>query len=121
MRQLAGFSKDPKTYICPEIYPGYMSVSSEIPHILTPLSVPLHEADQNQHTSCRTPATKGKAGRVIEASSEDEEGEERQRPLEPLVLEPGPSLFSPGYLLSDTTPILPSWIPAKDPVSGKIR
>lgn len=53
-------------------------------------------------------ATKGKADRVIVASSEEEEGMGTQRPLEPPMFIPGPSLSSLGYLLPGTVPIPPS-------------
>lgn len=61
---------------------------------------------QNKATGLmRHPCYQGKAGWVIGASSEDEEGE-GQKPLESLVFIPGPALSSPGYLLPGTISIM---------------
>lgn len=87
----------------------------EIPAI--PLAFPWTEKQQ-QHTSQGGPATKGKDDRVIKASSEEKR--ERQRPLEPLILPPGPFFSSLGYLLPSAMAILPSqWSLLRLTVNGK--
>ena len=108
MCQLTGVSKDPQIYNLLQdlsgLYAHFLqdTIDPEIPQ-LSP------EAGRSKkYTSWGIPDTKGNADRVIDATSEEEEGERKQRPQEPPISVPGPFLFSFGYLLPGAMPILPS-------------
>lgn len=60
----------------------------------------------NKHALCGIPATKGKLKGLSRPLMRRKREKGRQRPLEPLIFIPGPTLSSLRYLFPSTIPIL---------------
>lgn len=102
MCYLANISKDLK------FHPSYKLISSEIPQILGPLSFPLNGTEPRNASHEASLSARNKLMGLSRHLVRRKREKGWQRPLEPLLLTPGSSFSSCGYLLPGTLLILPS-------------